>query len=655
MANSLMVIISDGSLSTIPLTIQFFEQAHINVSVNDIPLPSGGYTYAWTGASTIQITPAVASGAKVIIQRKTPAAAILHDFQAGAVFSEVSVDENFRQELFLLQEANEQGLVTDLFADLNMHGFRITGLGSGANPGDAVNLQQAESLASSGGTSVLRAELLSDNGPSLIATKSALSGAVRRALTEVLAEYIPVTQFYQAADGGDYAKAVNRAFAVCKYVEFPTRPDGTPWAVNTAMHIPSKSCLKLNHCDLKCDVYINLFDMNGSIEPALIGEGVCRIIGNRIGTGGEPAATGLTIIDAYKPVFGATGCLIFQDWSDRGWRASSTVFTGNPSFGRVFNVDTRNNGVGWDLGDGNGCEYWTLTNMRSFSNAHGAYLKSPNTMIVGGGCTHNSVNGMVIEVGFNDGHSTISNFNMNHNNTNNLYIRGLANGFTFTGCQIFDDGEGTGTGKITIENSRGINFNGGQINADFAILGTCLANTFTGVFFTNQTRTYSILGDRSGLFFMNCSNPRGSGAFPFNDNTFSYTVGYVGAGQTGQIPLGTLTPIKVTPVTSKTVGIQSYDNPTGRWVARAPGRHALSVYADLGGSGAGAGNYILIKINGFDFMYIPCFTLSPGDVFGNAVIELENLNIGDYVEVLAFITVGTIAPRTRTRISMRLI
>ncbi|UOW66275.1 tail fiber protein [Aeromonas phage vB_AspA_Bolek] len=168
MANSLMQIISDGSLSTIPLTIKFLEQSHIKVFVNNVELPDGTYTFAWSGATTITITPAVALGVEVSIRRKTPADAMLHDFQAGAVFSETSVDENFQQELFLLQEASEQSFVTDLFADLDIHGNSIHNLNTAQLPSDAVNLAQATQIAEQGGSFTLRQDLLNNNGAKLV-------------------------------------------------------------------------------------------------------------------------------------------------------------------------------------------------------------------------------------------------------------------------------------------------------------------------------------------------------------------------------------------------------------------------------------------------------------------------------------------------------
>lgn len=161
MANSVMQLVSDGSLSTIPLTIKFFEQGHIGVYIDDVALPADGYSYVWSGATTITITPAVTFGAQVSIRRQTPADYVLHEFQAGAVFSEASIDDNFRQDLFLLQEAKEQSLVTDLFTDIDMHGNKVRNLGSAILGGDATPLSQVQQIVSaSDGNPFVYAQLL---------------------------------------------------------------------------------------------------------------------------------------------------------------------------------------------------------------------------------------------------------------------------------------------------------------------------------------------------------------------------------------------------------------------------------------------------------------------------------------------------------------
>ena len=146
MANSLMQLVSDGNLSVVPLTIKFFEQSHIGVYIDDVALPTGRYSYTWSGATTITITPTVALGVEVSIRRRTPADYVLHDFQAGAVFSETSIDENFRQDLFLLQEASEQSFITDLYDNLNMHANKLVNLGEATSPNDAVSLGQVEAI-----------------------------------------------------------------------------------------------------------------------------------------------------------------------------------------------------------------------------------------------------------------------------------------------------------------------------------------------------------------------------------------------------------------------------------------------------------------------------------------------------------------------------
>lgn len=160
MANSLMQLVSDGNLSVVPLTIKFFEHSHIDVYIDNVALPTAGYSYTWSGATTITITPTVALGVEVSIRRRTPADYVLHDFQAGAVFSEVSIDENFRQDLFLLQEAKEQSLVTDLFTDIDMHGNKARNLGNAVLGGDATPLSQVQQIISaSGGNPFVYAQL----------------------------------------------------------------------------------------------------------------------------------------------------------------------------------------------------------------------------------------------------------------------------------------------------------------------------------------------------------------------------------------------------------------------------------------------------------------------------------------------------------------
>lgn len=199
MANSLMQIVSDGTLSTVPLTIRFFEQAHIKVYVNDVELPNGTYSYVWANATTVTISPSVALGQEVTILRRTPADAVFHDFQAGAVFNEKSMDENFQQELFLLQEASEQSFVTDLFSDLDMHGNSIKNLAPAVADTDAVTLAQARLLADGGEAIALRAELAAPDGTLLVGGMDRIRRA--RGGSYALLTSVSITDFLGKDDG----------------------------------------------------------------------------------------------------------------------------------------------------------------------------------------------------------------------------------------------------------------------------------------------------------------------------------------------------------------------------------------------------------------------------------------------------------------------
>lgn len=142
MAYSLMRITSDGTLSTIVLTFPFFDKSHVVVSVGPTELPGGGYTWVWLNSNTIQITPVVSAGVEVVVRRRTPYGDMFNIYDAGAVFNEFTMDENFRQLLFSFQEALESNKSTDVYNDLNIHGYRVTNIGNAVTGRDAVPYAQ---------------------------------------------------------------------------------------------------------------------------------------------------------------------------------------------------------------------------------------------------------------------------------------------------------------------------------------------------------------------------------------------------------------------------------------------------------------------------------------------------------------------------------
>jgi microcystin-dependent protein len=134
-------VTSDGTLSSLALSIDYFDRDEISVFFDNIvdALP-----WSWVGLTekTISFSPDVPNGVEVLVRRTTPLAEVFHDFDGGAAFVATTVDENFKQVLHIAQEAVEGGTTGDFFNNLNMHGYKITNLGDPVNPGDAVNLER---------------------------------------------------------------------------------------------------------------------------------------------------------------------------------------------------------------------------------------------------------------------------------------------------------------------------------------------------------------------------------------------------------------------------------------------------------------------------------------------------------------------------------
>lgn len=143
MAYSTQRKLSDGTLALLGITIDYFERTEIAVFfdgvVNALP-------WAWVGVDDrfISFTPAVPAGVEVMIVRTTDLAELLHNFTGGAQFTYESLDENFVQILRIAQEARENSTITDIYQDLNLHGYRVRALGDGILPDDAVNKRQLE-------------------------------------------------------------------------------------------------------------------------------------------------------------------------------------------------------------------------------------------------------------------------------------------------------------------------------------------------------------------------------------------------------------------------------------------------------------------------------------------------------------------------------
>ncbi len=141
MAFSTQREVSDGTLVDVRLQIEFIDREDINVFVDDIP-KYVGVDWDWVSDTLFQMREPVPAGQELLVQRATNLAGVLNVFVGGASFDDPTMDENFRQMLFIAQEAREGATLEEIFNNLNMHGYKVQNLGAGTEPGDAINYQQ---------------------------------------------------------------------------------------------------------------------------------------------------------------------------------------------------------------------------------------------------------------------------------------------------------------------------------------------------------------------------------------------------------------------------------------------------------------------------------------------------------------------------------
>lgn len=148
MAYSIQRDVSNGSLQYLEVRIDYFAKEHLSVFIAEkivpqgtTPDPTSGYCWTWDG-NRIKFNKAVANGLEVMVRRATPIAAPFHIFRQGAVFKDLTVDENFLQQLYINQENQEGQTTTDFYSDLNFHGYRLRNVGAAIHDYDAVPFSQ---------------------------------------------------------------------------------------------------------------------------------------------------------------------------------------------------------------------------------------------------------------------------------------------------------------------------------------------------------------------------------------------------------------------------------------------------------------------------------------------------------------------------------
>jgi hypothetical protein len=108
MALSSVSYTGDGSTTLYTVTIPYIAKSHIKVSVNDVLT-----SFTWNNDTQINISPAPANAAAILIYRETSIAARLVDFEDNSTVTERLLDKDGNQAMYLLQEHEDRLDTTD--------------------------------------------------------------------------------------------------------------------------------------------------------------------------------------------------------------------------------------------------------------------------------------------------------------------------------------------------------------------------------------------------------------------------------------------------------------------------------------------------------------------------------------------------------------
>jgi hypothetical protein len=171
------------------------------------------------------------------------------------------------------------------------------------------------------------------------------------------------------------------------------------------------------------------------------------------------------------------------------------------------------NRKGFDIKAGAGAEYVSIGNVQAVENIYAGTISAGNCHIHGGNITDNYYGPEVIGgvPGDNHGHGGFHAININHNTYWNLRFHNVTNGFMVDACNVYADN--SSTGKILIEDSKGVAIRGGHIDAPIENSGTVGKNMLQDCYMPGSLTTVSGLHPAS---LMRGGNFNASGLWPLN-------------------------------------------------------------------------------------------------------------------------------------------
>lgn len=126
----------------VTVSIAYLDKSFIYVYLDGVLTTN----YTWASDAVIRLDTPLTATTEVLLVRRTEKEYLFIQFAAGAPFISENLDTQNTQFLHLAQEMVEGRSIEGFYGDISMNGYKITNLGRGTEPGDAVNKGQLDEV-----------------------------------------------------------------------------------------------------------------------------------------------------------------------------------------------------------------------------------------------------------------------------------------------------------------------------------------------------------------------------------------------------------------------------------------------------------------------------------------------------------------------------
>lgn len=126
----------------VTVSIAYLDKSFIYVYLDGVLTTN----YTWASDAVIRLDTPLTATTEVLLVRRTEKEYLFIQFAAGAPFISENLDTQNTQFLHLAQEMVEGRSIEGFYGDISMNGYKITNLGRGTEPGDAINKEQLDEV-----------------------------------------------------------------------------------------------------------------------------------------------------------------------------------------------------------------------------------------------------------------------------------------------------------------------------------------------------------------------------------------------------------------------------------------------------------------------------------------------------------------------------